>query len=187
MAAGSRAVTPSGSSRWADVADAGHQLTWVALSPIARPCARPAPVNLGSSVTGDDQDWHLESGQPVPQRLLGAGPGQPQARRQPDGVLAPPLGHPGDTGGDAGEERVGQPALQEGVDTILLDRRDRGRLSTEGRARRPVPRRPPPGHAGAVSSSIPAVPEMRMSEWIRSGLRQGGVEAESEPPSSSPE
>ena len=63
----------------------------------------------------------VSAGRRVPQRLLGAGAGEPQARRQAGGRVAAAVVEPGL--GQRGEQRLGDPAVEEGVDAVALDRR----------------------------------------------------------------
>ena len=104
---------------------------------------QPERGELLVELTGDDQHRHGQPADRVPQRSLGAGSGQAQARRQSGAGVAQPLVQSVGGLADACEHRVLEPAPDE------ASRRPRAGPEPEsGRAPRPV-RRPKPA-AGDV-------------------------------------
>ena len=71
-------------------------------------------------LAGEDQDGHAQAGEVRPSRRLAPGAGQPEAAGQAlDGVAAPVV-EVGRVGRQVGEERLGQPALDERVEPVAL-------------------------------------------------------------------
>ena len=73
---------------------------------------------------GDQEDRHrtlAQFGQPGPKRLLGALPGQAQARGQAGGGVDQPLVDAPAAAGSVGEEGLGQPPGEEALDPVGLD------------------------------------------------------------------
>ena len=92
---------------------------------------------LGVVLADDDEDRHRELAEPRPQRCLGAGAGETQARREAGrGVREAGL-DVGVRAVEAGEQRLRQPAIDEGGDSDALDLV--GQLVVGGAARRAFP------------------------------------------------
>src|SRR5664279_999845 len=102
------------------------------------------------ALTGDDQDGHLQSAEPVPQRLLGACPGQAETCGQPRRGVAQPLVEAVGFRADAGEERVGQPPAEEHLDCFASRSRAPGRVEFVGQGL--VRQHPGPALDGAVGA-----------------------------------
>ena len=91
------------------------------MSPIDVDEAAAERRELRVEPAGDDEHRHVEAVQAVPQRVLGAGAGLAQRLGQPlDGVLRARLPEL-HLGAEPGEQRLGQPGVDEGLDAVALD------------------------------------------------------------------
>ena len=119
---------------------------------------RPSGAQRGEllSVAGDDQDRHGQAPQLVPQRQLGTGPGQTEARGQAWPGVPPPFLEAVRLGSDAGEHRGAIHRRRNSPPDGGVRARERVQL------RRPGPRRPAAA-PGARRVLDPAVPEMSTS------------------------
>ena len=88
---------------------------------MVRASRSPSAVYLVSSPPATHQHRHVDPGQAVPQRLLGAGAGQPQAGSQAACGTAEPGLQSGGAGRQGGEERLVEPEAQKGFDPVRLD------------------------------------------------------------------
>ncbi len=84
---------------------------------------------------GDQQHRGAQGRKPVPQRLLGAGAVQPQAGGKAVGGVGQPPGPPGPLRRQAGEQRLGEPTVQEPLQADPLELR--GERLVGGPARGP--------------------------------------------------
>ena len=138
-----------------------------------RPSARRCATNLASSAPATSEHRHRQLGEAVPQRLLRAGAGEAQARRQPVGRVAPPVVEPAAVGVAAWRTAAGRATGEERLDAVALDRR-----------RQLVVGRPPRGTlAGVVDAGGGARPAPAARR--ASGLGEGEVQARAGRPSSS--
>ena len=119
---------------------------------------------LGVERAGHDEHRHRQRRQPVPQRLLRAGAGEAQARRQPGGGVAAAVVEAGV--GERGEQRLGEPAVEERVDAVALDATLQVHRPRRGGP--PARRRP----------RCPAVALTSTSRSTSSGRASGEVEAQ---------
>ena len=77
---------------------------------------------LASAVAGDERDRHLELGEPVPHRFHRARAEHAQAVREVARRQAAPFAQARCVGRDGREQRLREPALEERVDAVALDR-----------------------------------------------------------------
>ena len=76
---------------------------------------------LGVPLPGHQQGRRAQAAEPVPEGLLGAGAEPPQSVGQPLGGVGQPVGPPGRLRREGGEQRPGQPAVQERRHPVPLD------------------------------------------------------------------
>jgi hypothetical protein len=76
---------------------------------------------LASRSPASTEHRHLDRAEPVPHRLLHTGTGVPQRRGQAGRRVAAPVLDVGGVGRERGEERLGQPPLEERVHPVALD------------------------------------------------------------------
>src|SRR6266540_678205 len=136
---------------------------------------------------GDQQGGWAQGGQPVPQWLLRAGAVQPQAGGEALRGVGEPPGPPGPLRREGGEQRLGEPAVQEALQPDPFELRGErvvgglargpdhrvvqaGRASSRDRRRR----RPPPPAARRPSRSRPAAAWSRRGPAGRPGRARGG-------------
>ena len=83
--------------------------------------AGPEFAELGVVLTGKHQHRRRDPPEPTPERLLGSGSGRPQTRGEPDSRVAQSVCAQGGLRAESGEQGVGQPLVDEGLDADPFD------------------------------------------------------------------